>query len=538
MTSPTPRLDQGLLEGVFEKGALATGTMLGRYELILPIARGGMARVWAARLHGERGFSKLVALKTILPELADDPVFERMFLEEAHIASALHHPNACEIYELGEAEGILYLAMEWVAGDALARVLKKSGRGAVRCDPVSAARVVADACGGLHAMHELTDDNGELLRVVHRDVSPQNILVTPDGNAKIADFGIAKIHGHARREHTAFGVLKGKRSYMSPEYVCGEPLDRRADVFSMGATLYEATTGVLPFHGPNEIAMLQALADGRLVPPSAVVRDYPAELEAIVLRAMENDPARRFPTADAMRNALEGWLARTAGPHARRRVADLVRRRVGDEITTRARDIRAAMTASTERRALPASTSEIRSRTVSSELVPIDEDDLVSSDPLSATRILPLDTPSSSSFSSSAVLPPILSVAHSAPRGRARLSFAAGAFAAITAGALLGLAAFEWSTTSAAAPTVVRAPSPLSLAPNATPSTTSTAIAPPPSPSSVAPTTSVRVMTPNDLPAASALHARSAPPVAATLPRPRGVPRDEPVPENPYAKRR
>lgn len=157
--------------------SLGSGARLGRYELLIPIAYGGMARVWAARLHGQRGFSKTVAIKTILPHLAHNPEFERMFLDEARIAAGVHHPNVTEIYELGEEGHVLYLVMEWVNGDSLMHVLRA---GEKQCSPIApriSARLIADACAGLHAAHELVDEDGRLMNVVHRDVSPHNILV-------------------------------------------------------------------------------------------------------------------------------------------------------------------------------------------------------------------------------------------------------------------------------------------------------------------------------------------------------------------------
>lgn len=210
-------------------GSLRPGTRLGRYELLVPIARGGMARVWAARQHGQRGFQKLVAIKTILPHLAEEPEFERMFLDEARIASGVHHPNVCEIYELGEDKRTLYLAMEWVNGDSLSRVLRASGK-TEAFDARVVARIVADACAGVHAAHELADDDGQPLGVVHRDMSPHNVLLTADGVTKVCDFGVAKALGQLH-EQTSAGQLKGKISYMSPEQVTGAPIDRRSDVF-------------------------------------------------------------------------------------------------------------------------------------------------------------------------------------------------------------------------------------------------------------------------------------------------------------------
>src|SRR5580704_15725285 len=204
--------------------SLVRGTCLGRYELLVPVAVGGMARVWAARLHGQRGFTKLVAIKTILPHLASDPEFERMLIDEARIASGTRHPNVVEIYELGEERGIVYIAMEWVYGDSLSQVLKAGGT-ATPLDPRIASRVIADAAAGLHAAHNLTDDAGTALEVVHRDVSPHNLLITLDGNVKVTDFGVAKAIG-ASHEPTAAGQLKGKIAYMAPEQATGAGVDR------------------------------------------------------------------------------------------------------------------------------------------------------------------------------------------------------------------------------------------------------------------------------------------------------------------------
>jgi len=330
-----------LIEEPSDFGALQPGTRLGRYELLVPIARGGMARVWAARLHGQRGFQKLVAIKTILPHLAEESEFERMFLDEARIASGVHHPNVCEIYELGEENRTLYLAMEWVSGDSFARVLRASGK-TEAIDPRVAARVVADACAGLHAAHELTDDAGRALGVVHRDLSPHNVLLTADGVAKVADFGVAKALGQLH-EATSAGQLKGKISYMAPEQVTGGAIDRRSDVFSLGCVLYEATTGVRPFRGDGDHQVMHAVLKGEFAAPSSVLRSYPQELERIVLRALAPQPILRYPTAERMRFALEEFLAR-GQLVTQSNVAQVVRARIGDQIDRRKERIRKAST--------------------------------------------------------------------------------------------------------------------------------------------------------------------------------------------------
>ncbi len=332
-----------LIEEALSADALRRGTRLARYELLVPIAKGGMARVWAARLHGQRGFSKTVAIKTILPHLAEEPEFERMFLDEARIAALVHHPNVCEIYELGEEGKVLYIVMEWVNGESLIQLLRSSGKMAPM-DARLAARIVADACAGLHAAHQLTDDDGRSLGVVHRDVSPHNILVSADGQVKVADFGVAKALGQAHSA-TQAGQAKGKMAYMAPEQIAGQA-DRRSDVFSMGIVLYEATTGKRPYAGANDAETMHQILAGQYMPPSRIIRGYPPELEQIVARAMASDPAQRFQTAEKMRVALEEWLARSGSIVTSAMIGSFVQQRIGADLEKRREKIRVAASAS------------------------------------------------------------------------------------------------------------------------------------------------------------------------------------------------
>ena len=324
--------------------ALARGTRLGRHELLVPIAVGGMARVWAARLHGQHGFTKLVAIKTILPHLASDPEFERMLIDEARIASGARHPNVVEVYELGEERDVVYIAMEWVYGDSLSQIVRSGGTTATPLDARIAGRIVADAAAGLHAAHNLTDDDGRPLEVVHRDVSPHNLLVSLDGNVKVTDFGVAKAIG-AVHEATSAGQLKGKIAYMAPEQAAGGGVDRRSDVFSLGCVLYEATTGKRPFRGEGEHHVIQELIKGSFAAPSRVVRGYPYDLERIVLRAMAAQPLHRYQTMDQMRLALEEWLAKGGAVVTQSNVAQAVRERIGAEVEKRREKVRVATTA-------------------------------------------------------------------------------------------------------------------------------------------------------------------------------------------------
>ncbi|WP_437611045.1 serine/threonine-protein kinase [Sorangium sp. So ce834] len=281
--------------------------MLGRYELLLPIAAGGMAMVWAARLKGTRGFQKIVAVKTMLPKLSEDDQFERMFLLEASLASQIRHPHAVEILDLGEQDGVLFLAMEWIDGVPLSQVMKVAKRRSGVPIPI-AMRIVAQACAGLHAAHELKDNSGKLVGLVHRDISPQNILVTYNGMAKVVDFGVAKATAF-NDSTTKAGQLKGKVSYTAPEQVRGDPIDRRVDVFAMGIVLYALTTGKHPFRRESEGATLFAISSpDPVVAPHTFQPDYPPLLEAVLMRALEKERDQRYATANELLRALDRAL--------------------------------------------------------------------------------------------------------------------------------------------------------------------------------------------------------------------------------------
>ena len=285
---------------------LAAGDVLGRYELLLPVAQGGMATVWVARMKGTRGFSKIVAVKTMLPALSSDPRFEKMFLSEAELASRIKHPNVCEILDLGEHEGVLYLVMEWIDGESLVTLLGDCERSGRRVPFAAAAQIGADAARGLHAAHELKDEGGELVGVVHRDVSPHNILVTYDGIVKIVDFGVAKAMARSDHQTTNAGHLKGKVHFMAPEQAFCDEIDRRTDVFALGIVLYQLTTGHHPFRADNELATLARITSPDPVPaPSRHVAEYPPELAKVLLKALAKAPDQRFATMRDFAEALE-----------------------------------------------------------------------------------------------------------------------------------------------------------------------------------------------------------------------------------------
>lgn len=331
---------------------LAPGVTLGRYELLLPIAQGGMATVWAARQKGSRGFQKTVAIKTMLPSLSEDPQFEQMFLDEAALAARIHHPNVAEILDLGEEEDILYIVMEWVDGEALSTITKHAKKLNVTIQHHISLKVVSQACLGLHAAHELKDDEGQPLHLVHRDVSPQNVLVTYDGIVKLVDFGVAKAMGRAGGETTA-GQLKGKVPYMSPEQARGGSIDRRTDIFAMGIVLYKMTTGLHPFLGENDLVTMKNII-GRPVPsPRLKNAQFPVELEQVILKCLQKEPEKRYQTMLELHQAIEKVQVSMGSAVVDDDVGSVVRSLLGDRGQKRRLALRDQVRALDERASSP-----------------------------------------------------------------------------------------------------------------------------------------------------------------------------------------
>ena len=324
---------------------LRPGDILGGYQLLMPVGAGGMGRVWAARRVGAPSQS-LVALKTAIEEMVGDREFERILLDEARIASSIVHPNVCAIRELGAERGIPYLVMDWVDAGTLLEVISASPDR--RIDYALAVRIVADVAAGLHAAHELTGSDGNLLHVVHRDVSPQNVLLSSKGHVKVADFGVARARGQLHKP-TETGELKGKLSYMAPEQLVSKEFDRRADIFALGCCLYEATTGQRPFHGADALETMYKLLETACIAPSSIVEDYPKDLEAIVLKALEKEADQRFQTAEELRSVLEGFLARNGRLVTDRDVSQLVRSTLQPALDARAKALADANRAILER---------------------------------------------------------------------------------------------------------------------------------------------------------------------------------------------
>jgi eukaryotic-like serine/threonine-protein kinase len=325
---------------------LAPGYRLDRYELLGPLAEGGMASVWIARQRGKHGFEKLVALKTILPQYAADLRFQQMFLDEARIASRIEHFNVARILDLGEEHDVLYLAMEYVDGDALSKLRRAWQKQGTTPPAGVILRILADACSGLHEAHELRGDDGKSLDIVHRDVSPHNILVSIKGVTKLIDFGIAKARDRLASETNA-GVLKGKIQYMAPEQALGRPVDRRADIWAIGASLYHLLTGKPAYEADNTLGTLHLLTSGR--PPLPMPPSIHTSVANIARKALTTAPDRRFSTAAEMRDAIEAAMLDAKIPTSAGEVAAYALDLLSERTAKRRQVIDIALAAAAER---------------------------------------------------------------------------------------------------------------------------------------------------------------------------------------------
>ncbi len=307
--------------------------VLGRYALYGEIATGGMATVHYGRLLGSAGFSRTVAIKRLHPQFAKDPEFVQMFLDEARLAGRIRHPNVVPTLDVIAEESELFLVMEFVQGESVARLVRAvlARQEQIPLDILSA--IVCGALHGLHAAHEAMDERGNPLHVVHRDVSPQNIMVGADGVPRVLDFGIAKAAGHS--QHTREGQLKGKLAYMSPEQLRAEPIDRRTDVFAAGIVLWEMLTLRRLFAGDNVGTIVTSVLTDPVPAPSTLERYVPRKLDNIAMRALERDPKRRFESARAFALALEQCIP-IASPS---KVSEWVQGLVGELLAERARAV-------------------------------------------------------------------------------------------------------------------------------------------------------------------------------------------------------
>ncbi len=279
----------------------------GNYTLLDRLAVGGMAEIFLARQHGPEGLEKLVVIKRIRPKLSEHPAFVRMFLNEAKLAAQLNHPNIVQIHDLGKVADSSYIAMEYISGRDMRRILPKSEESGIPFPMVYALKIASSVCEGLSYAHQKADLSGEPLHIVHRDVTPENILVSFDGTVKIVDFGIAKAANQI--ENTKPREIKGKLSYMSPEQVAGEPLDARSDLFSLGVVLYEWLTGYKLFTGDSEIGVMQSIVEGKIYAPTYFRPDIPQPVERIVMKALEKDRDRRYQSARDFQYDLDKFLS-------------------------------------------------------------------------------------------------------------------------------------------------------------------------------------------------------------------------------------
>ncbi|MCC6336163.1 MAG: serine/threonine protein kinase [Myxococcales bacterium] len=310
--------------------------------LLAPLAQGGMAEIWLARQSGLKGFEKLVVIKRMTGALEADPEYVEMFLTEARLAAQLNHPNIVQIYELGEQSGSLYIVMEYLDGENLA-VLRRAGQkvGLPVLD-AHAARLIASAADGLHYAHVKVGLDGSPLHIVHRDVSPQNLIATMEGGLKVVDFGIAKLAS----QNTSSGKLKGKFAYMSPEQARGEQVDARSDVFALGICLFELLTRTRFLPKMDDVQLLSTIAGtGPLPRPSERRADVPPGLEAVVLKALVRKKEERFQSARELHDALEEWLRSTSAAASSNDVADYLRTVFARRIHERRQLIEAAMKA-------------------------------------------------------------------------------------------------------------------------------------------------------------------------------------------------
>ena len=300
---------------------LAAGTQIGKYMVLKKLAEGGMAEIYLATSQGAEGFEKEVVIKRIRSFLASDPGFVDMFIAEARLASRLNHANVVQIFDFAKHEDTYYLAMEYVRGCTLWDLRKKCTALLETMPPVLVAHIGAEVARGLHYAHRLKV-NGEPLYLVHRDVTPHNVLISFDGAVKLTDFGIAK----AGNKLTSPGMLKGKFAYMSPEQSRGENVDVRTDVFALGIVLWEMLTGGRLFDGDSELAVLRAVQQSTVTPPSRLNPDVPEELNAVVMKALERDLEARYQTAGELERALVQVVLNQAQSPDDTDVATFVRR--------------------------------------------------------------------------------------------------------------------------------------------------------------------------------------------------------------------
>jgi len=287
--------------------ARKSGIRYGKYTLIDRIAVGGMAEIFLARQAGLEGFEKIIVIKRIRPHLSKQQSFVNMFLHEAKLAAQLSHPSIVQIYDLGKIGETYFIAMEYIFGRDMRRVIPKADSMGIPFPMVYALKIASSVCEGMYYAHQKVDVYGNPLNIVHRDLTPENIFVSFDGTVKILDFGIAK--AATQVEQTRAGEIKGKLAYMSPEQVVGKTLDARSDIFSLGVVLYEWITGLKLFTGENEVSILKSISEGKIYAPSYFKADVPEAVERILMKALSKDREERYQTAWEMQYDIDQFLA-------------------------------------------------------------------------------------------------------------------------------------------------------------------------------------------------------------------------------------
>jgi serine/threonine protein kinase len=310
------------------------GGARGRYVIANELAMGGMATVYLGRMRGAVGFARTVAVKKLHPQYAKNPEFVGMFVDEARLAARIQHPNVVQTIDVVVSSGEVLLVMEYISGETLSRIISTTRAEGKRIPVRIGCTIVAAALQGLHAAHEATDESGECLNIVHRDVSPQNIVVGADGVPRVIDFGVAK--AVSRMQTTGEGQVKGKLSYMAPEQLLSLPVTRKADIFSAGVVLWEVLTGERLLKADNEGQLVRRLLDGSFMPPSLHAPGLPPVLDEIVLKSLDRNAESRFATAREM--ALE--IERAAGTSSLTEIADWLKEVAGPGLAGRAAMVR------------------------------------------------------------------------------------------------------------------------------------------------------------------------------------------------------
>jgi len=302
----------------------------GKYVLLDRIAVGGMAEIFLARQEGLEGFEKTIVIKRIRPHLSSQKSFVKMFLNEAKLAAQLNHPNIVQIYDLGKIADSYFIAMEYIFGRDMRRIIPKAEGMDIAFPLVYAVKIASSVCEGLYYAHQKSDLYGNPLNIVHRDVTPENIFVSFDGTVKILDFGIAKAANQI--EQTRAGEIKGKLSYMSPEQCMGKVLDQRSDLFSLGVVFYEWITGYKLFTGDSEVAILKTITEGKIYPPSYFKPDIPEAVERILMKTLEKDRDQRYASAWDLQYDLDRFLSSHEFTPSNIHLANFLKQLFSDEL--------------------------------------------------------------------------------------------------------------------------------------------------------------------------------------------------------------